>query len=87
MIGINYKGTSAALSGCINDANNVKNFLMSRFNYKLEDMVILTDDARDPRQMPTRQNVSPINTSSGIEPDLVRSFRLSRSRNAWRVWV
>ena len=31
---------------------------MSRYNYKLEDMVILTDDARDPRQMPTRQNVS-----------------------------
>ncbi|KAL7417291.1 caspase domain-containing protein [Mrakia frigida] len=57
LIGINYKGTSAALAGCINDAHNVKNFLMSRYHYKLEDMVILTDDARDSRQMPTRQNI------------------------------
>ena len=57
MIGINYAGSSAALSGCINDANNVKRFLQTQFHYQDEDMVILTDDARNPAQMPTRQNI------------------------------
>lgn len=29
----------------------------AQFGYKEDDMVILTDDARDPRQMPTQQNI------------------------------
>jgi hypothetical protein len=29
----------------------------AQFGYKEEDMVILTDDARDPRQVPTQQNM------------------------------
>ncbi|KAG2149074.1 metacaspase-1 [Suillus bovinus] len=56
-IGINYIGQSEQLRGCINDANNIKRFLATQFGYKEEDMVILTDDARDPRQLPTRQNI------------------------------
>jgi hypothetical protein len=30
IVGINYTGTSSALKGCINDANNIKNFLVGR---------------------------------------------------------
>ncbi|KIK45221.1 hypothetical protein CY34DRAFT_554404 [Suillus luteus UH-Slu-Lm8-n1] len=56
-IGINYVGQQGELRGCINDANNMKRFLSSQFGYKEEDMVILTDDARDPRQVPTQQNI------------------------------
>lgn len=56
-IGINYIGQQGELRGCINDANNMKRFLSSQFGYKEEDMVILTDDARDPRQVPTQQNM------------------------------
>ncbi|KAG2354542.1 peptidase C14, caspase domain-containing protein [Suillus spraguei] len=56
-IGINYIGQKEQLLGCINDANNLKRFLIAQFGYKEEDMVILTDDARDPRQIPTRQNI------------------------------
>lgn len=29
----------------------------TRYNYKSEDIVMLTDDARNPRQIPTRQNM------------------------------
>lgn len=36
---------------------NVKRFLQSRYGYRDEDMVILTDDTRNPRQMPTKQNM------------------------------
>lgn len=57
LIGINYTGTSAALRGCWNDAHNMKRFLMQR-GYKEDDMVVLTDEARDPRSIPTRQNMT-----------------------------
>ncbi|KAG6335665.1 hypothetical protein ID866_3423 [Astraeus odoratus] len=56
-IGINYRNQSGQLAGCINDANNVKAFLMSHFGYKEENIVILTDDSRDPRRNPTKQNI------------------------------
>jgi hypothetical protein len=45
------------LQGCINDARNIQNFIMSRFGYKNDDIVMLTDDARHPRQMPTKDNI------------------------------
>lgn len=57
LIGINYKGQSGELRGCINDVHNVQKFLVERHNYKPEDMVILTDDSRNPRQVPTRANM------------------------------
>ncbi|KAF9559139.1 peptidase C14 [Agrocybe pediades] len=56
-VGINYLGQDRELKGCINDANNMKNFLMSTYGYELEDIVILTDDATDPSSMPTRENI------------------------------
>lgn len=55
-IGINYKGQSHELRGCINDAWNVRRFLISR-GYKEGDIVVLTDDAENPRNMPTRKNM------------------------------
>ncbi|KAI9635791.1 putative metacaspase [Dioszegia hungarica] len=56
-IGINYFGTSSELKGCINDARNVEKFLCTRYNYRSEDIVMLTDDARNPRQIPTKANI------------------------------
>ncbi|KUI73678.1 Metacaspase-1 [Cytospora mali] len=57
LIGINYIGTSAALRGCINDVQNVSNFLIENYHYKREDMVILTDDQANPVLQPTKQNI------------------------------
>ncbi|KAJ9113653.1 Ca(2+)-dependent cysteine protease [Naganishia vaughanmartiniae] len=56
-IGINYAGTSSELKGCINDAQNMSKFLCDRFGYKQDDIVMLVDDARNPRQIPTRANM------------------------------
>jgi len=56
-IGINYRGQEAELKGCINDALNVKRFLCTTYGYKEEDIVMLTDDARNPRQIPTNRNI------------------------------
>jgi hypothetical protein len=57
LIGINYFGQKGELRGCINDANNVAEFLVERYGYRREDMVILTDDQRNPVGIPTKQNI------------------------------
>ncbi|KAF8806293.1 hypothetical protein BYT27DRAFT_7191621 [Phlegmacium glaucopus] len=56
-IGINYFAQNGELRGCINDANNMQNFLCSKFGYKKEDIVMLTDNSTNPRMMPTRENI------------------------------
>ncbi|KAG9227383.1 hypothetical protein CCMSSC00406_0004078 [Pleurotus cornucopiae] len=57
MIGINYFGQDGQLSGCINDSKNVTRFLCSQFGYQENDIVVLTDEATNPRQLPTRENM------------------------------
>lgn len=57
LIGINYFGSANELKGCINDVTNVSNFLMERYNYKREDMVILTDNQSNPVLQPTKDNI------------------------------
>ncbi|KAH3681573.1 hypothetical protein WICPIJ_007447 [Wickerhamomyces pijperi] len=57
LIGINYIGTSNQLRGCINDAHAMKAFLIDRYGYKEEDMVVLTDDQRQMVKVPTRENI------------------------------
>ncbi|KAF8060732.1 casa protein [Lyophyllum atratum] len=56
-IGINYKGQQNELRGCINDAQHVRDFLISKWGYRSGDIVLLSDDARNPRERPTRQNI------------------------------
>ena len=58
LIGINYKGTRAALRGCINDANNMQRLLIQHgFPNDGSHMVKLVDDSRDRNYMPTRENI------------------------------
>lgn len=56
-VGINYTGTARALNGCVNDAKNVRKFLMKNWNFKSEDIFVLTDDTRDARRLPTKANI------------------------------
>lgn len=55
IIGINYYNTSSELSGCINDAQNLKTFLMTKCNYTTNDIYLLLDDNVNIR--PTKQNI------------------------------
>ncbi|OBZ87061.1 Metacaspase-1A [Choanephora cucurbitarum] len=57
LIGINYFGQSAELRGCINDVHNMKHFLITLYNFREDDMVILTDDQSNPQNIPTKQNI------------------------------
>lgn len=57
LVGINYFGSKNELRGCINDVKNMSQFLVQRWGYKWEDMVILTDDLNDRARVPTKENI------------------------------
>lgn len=52
LVGINYKNTSNELYGCINDTNNIKTLLESKYSYK--NFTFLTDDTN---KKPTKNNI------------------------------
>jgi len=56
-IGINYTGQNSQLDGCVSDAKNMYRFLTDRLGFRSRDIIRLTDEARDPRNLPTRQNI------------------------------
>lgn len=45
IIGINYHGSSHQLNGCINDAHNIRDFLVREHGFSPDprDMVVMTD--------------------------------------------
>ena len=57
LIGINYFRQRGELRGCINDVKNLSAYLNENFGYAREDMVILTDDQKNPMSQPTRRNI------------------------------
>lgn len=54
LIGINYKNTSHELNGCINDINDVKQMLITQYNFNEENIKIISDDSTE---IPTRENI------------------------------
>ena len=54
LVGINYKGTSSALRGCISDVADMKQYLLAHQGYKEENITILTDDTAS---KPTAANI------------------------------
>jgi hypothetical protein len=67
-------------SGCINDANNVKRFLTT-WNYNEGDIVMLTDDATNPRQIPTKDNI--VRLLLMLRRVLVELWSRSRPCSGW----
>jgi hypothetical protein len=43
LIGINYPGKPAQLKGCVDDVNNIQNFLVRNCNYQQQNITKLTD--------------------------------------------
>ena len=56
LIGINYFGTGNQLNGCIKDVQNIYNLLTTKFNYKPENIKILSDDQQG-EYKPTKTNI------------------------------
>ncbi|KZT06714.1 uncharacterized protein LAESUDRAFT_725805 [Laetiporus sulphureus 93-53] len=56
-IGINYTGQHRELHGCVNDAKNVREFLIKHYGYNHKDIFVLVDDSTHPHRQPTRANI------------------------------
>ncbi|CAJ1950634.1 unnamed protein product [Cylindrotheca closterium] len=55
LIGINYVGQQGQLSGCHNDVENIKRYLIKEQGFMEKDMLILMDDGK--HHAPTRRNI------------------------------
>jgi len=56
LIGINYTGSGNALNGCINDSENLKEFLLSK-NYFKESDTVMMNDHKSGNLYPTKKNI------------------------------
>jgi hypothetical protein len=74
-MGLNYEGSDAELSGCINDVNNTKEVLTSVYNYKEEDIVVMTDHTE----------VKP--TARNIVAQLIRLAERSYEEKVHEIWI
>jgi len=72
LIGINYKGTSAELNGCINDINNTKEMLVNIYNYQEENIIVLTDESEI---KPTHDNI------------IYHLNKISNTIDATQIWI
>jgi hypothetical protein len=56
LMGLNYEGTDFALNGCINDSNNMKNFLISNKYFDESDIVMMNDHTTG-KLYPIKENI------------------------------
>lgn len=56
LIGINYKDTDAELSGCINDSQNIKKFLMEKRYFKNNEIIMMNDN-KEGVLYPSKSNI------------------------------
>lgn len=61
VIGINYTGKPNALKGCVNDAIDIREVLVKKYDFRPQDIQVLVDDSRGapgiPSLPPTKNNV------------------------------
>lgn len=57
LIGINYTGTDNELNGCINDTENLKEFLLRNKYFKEDEMEFLNDNKKGTNLYPTKANI------------------------------
>ncbi|KAG6557867.1 hypothetical protein Mapa_000635 [Marchantia paleacea] len=56
LVGCNYPGTTAALSGCVNDVTRMYNLLLEKYGFEEENIKLMTD-TDDDNDMPTGANI------------------------------
>lgn len=54
LVGINYTGTSSQLRGCVNDVNDLKEMLTTKYNYSSSNILTLTDSQATKQNIMTR---------------------------------
>lgn len=75
LVGINYKGTDAALRGCINDVRSMKSYLVNNRGYSEENITVLTEE----------DSIAP--TCGNIKHELGKLILKSHSQEAEELWL
>ncbi|GKU97994.1 hypothetical protein SLEP1_g11054 [Rubroshorea leprosula] len=57
LCGITYHNTKYKLKGTVNDAKNIRKFLINYFNFLPENILMLTEEAEEPDLIPTKCNI------------------------------
>ncbi|GMH00649.1 hypothetical protein Nepgr_002488 [Nepenthes gracilis] len=55
--GISYRYSRHELKGCINDAKCMKYFLINKFQFPADSIIMLTEEETDPYKIPTKHNI------------------------------
>ncbi|KAK6241350.1 hypothetical protein SCA6_006739 [Theobroma cacao] len=57
LCGVSYKKWKYKLKGTINDVSNMKDLLTQYYEYREENILVLTEEQTDPRLIPTKANI------------------------------
>ncbi|KAF8090621.1 hypothetical protein N665_0471s0016 [Sinapis alba] len=57
LCGVNYRGKSYSLKGCISDAKAMRCFLVQQMGFPIESILMLTEDESCPQKIPTKRNM------------------------------
>ncbi|GBG64523.1 hypothetical protein CBR_g45219 [Chara braunii] len=57
IVGVSYSGTKYMLKGCLNDAKCMKYMLTQKFGFNEQNIVLLTEEAKDRGRIPTKINI------------------------------
>ncbi|CDY31330.1 BnaA02g34110D [Brassica napus] len=57
LCGVNYRGKSYSLKGCISDAKSMRCFLVQHMGFPIESILMLTEDEACPQKIPTKRNM------------------------------
>ncbi|CAH8389542.1 unnamed protein product [Eruca vesicaria subsp. sativa] len=57
LCGVNYRGKSYSLKGCISDAKSMRCFLVQQMGFPIESILMLTEDESCPQKIPTKKNM------------------------------
>ncbi|XP_019173300.1 PREDICTED: metacaspase-1-like [Ipomoea nil] len=57
LCGVSYRNHKKSLAGSVNDVVAMRNLLVKRLGFPYASVVVLTEDERDPRRVPTKRNI------------------------------
>ncbi|ESQ31468.1 hypothetical protein EUTSA_v10004470mg [Eutrema salsugineum] len=57
LCGVNYRGKSYSLKGCISDAKSMRCFLVQQMGFPVDSILMLTEDEASTQRTPTKRNI------------------------------
>jgi len=84
IIGINYIGTQYRLNGCINDAKNLRNYLVNNHNFTNDEIIFMTDE-NIPRKHNLKSSLNNIKNKP-TKQNIFNAFDLIIEKQPKKLW-